>query len=163
MTSTLSTATPPRSQWRRRLLIALIVWLVVSFTVGAITKFLPGETFFGPPYSVKFEEWGYPPWFRFPVGLGELAAAAALLSPRLRFFGAGLLMLITAGGSVTHLMSQDPLVESVSAPLHLVLATILAIATRPADWKDLGTLPRATGDFGWFRRPTPTPLSQKSR
>lgn len=90
---------------------------------------MPGETFFGPPYSVKFEDWGYPSWFRFPVGIGELVAAGALLFPRLRFLAACLLMVITAGGLVTHLTNQDPVGESISAPLHLVLATILAIAT----------------------------------
>ncbi|WP_210769265.1 DoxX family protein [Occultella kanbiaonis] len=132
--------------------MALIVWLVVSFTAGAVTKFMPGETFFGPPYSVKFENWGYPAWFRFPVGIGELVAAVALLFPRLRFLGASLLMMITAGGFVTHLASQDPFVESVSAPLHLVLATILAMATRPVDWREFGTFPRMTGAFGLFRR-----------
>ncbi|MGH8964033.1 MAG: DoxX family protein [Actinomycetes bacterium] len=159
MTTITSEATPPAAQWRRRLLIALIVWLVVSFTVGAVTKFLPGETFFGPPYSVKFAEWGYPSWFRFPVGLGELVGAAALLFPRFRFLGAGLLMTITAGGLVTHLVNQDPLFESFSAPLHLVLAAILAFATRPADWNDLGTFPRTTGDFGWMRRSGRMPVA----
>ncbi|CAM3519099.1 DoxX family protein [Occultella aeris] len=151
MTST-PAAAPSVARWRDWLLVALIVWLVVSFTAGAVTKFMPGETFFGPPYSVKFENWGYPPWFRFPVGIGELAAAVALLFPRLRFLGASLLMMITAGGFVTHLASQDPFVESVSAPLHLVLATILAIATRPVDWREFGTFPRTTGAFGLLRR-----------
>lgn len=160
MTSTAPIASPSTTTWRHRVLVALIVWLVVSFTVGAVTKFWPGETFFGPPYSVKFADWGYPAWFRFPVGLGELAAAGALLFPRLRFLAACLLIVITAGGLVTHLVSQDPISESVSAPLHLVLATILAIATRPTDWNEFGTSPSATGSFGLARGPRSGPNEQ---
>ena len=152
MTSTSRYVHPSGTRWHHWVLAALVVWLVVSFTAGAITKFMPGETFFGPPYSVKFEDWGYPSWFRIPVGIGELVAAAALLVPRLRFLAAGLLIVITAGGLATHVTNQDPLAESISAPVHLVLAVILAIATRPVDWNDFGTLPRATGDFGLMRR-----------
>ena len=143
---------PLGTRWHHWILVALVVWLVVSFTAGAVTKFMPGETFFGPAYSVKFEDWGYPPWFRFPVGLGELAAAVALLIPRLRFLAACLLAVITSGALATHLTNQDPIGESISAPVHLVLTVILAIATRPTDWKELGTPPRATADFGLMRR-----------
>jgi uncharacterized membrane protein YphA (DoxX/SURF4 family) len=70
--------------WQRRLLIGLCWFLAVEFTVGAATKFYPGETFFGPPYSVKFVDWGYPSWFRFVVGAGELLAAALLVIPLTR-------------------------------------------------------------------------------
>lgn len=31
--------------WRRWLFVALIVWMVFSFTVGALTKFYWGESF----------------------------------------------------------------------------------------------------------------------
>lgn len=97
------------------------------------------------------------------MGLGELAAAGALIVPRLRFLGAGLLMTITAGGLVTHLVNQAPVGESVSAPLHLVLAAILAVATRPSDWDQFGTFPRLTGDFGWTRRSGPLPATRTRR
>jgi hypothetical protein len=47
--------------WQRRLLIGLCWFLAFEFTVGAATKFYPGETFFGPPYSVKFVDWAIRP------------------------------------------------------------------------------------------------------
>ena len=151
MTSASRNTAPTGTRWYHWLLVALVVWLVVSFTAGAVTKFMPGETFFGPSYSVKFEGWGYPSWFRIPVGIGELVAAVALLIPRLRFLAACLLTVITAGALATHLTNNDPIGESISAPVHLVLAVILAIATRPTDWKEFGTPPRATADFGLMR------------
>lgn len=135
----------------RRWITGLCVWMVLSFTAGALTKFYGGETFFGPAYSVKFPDWGYPDWFRFVVGSGELVGAALLLIPRrrTRFLGAALLMVITAGATITHLANQDPVGHSFSAPLHLVLSGIVAWAHRPADWRDLwGPLRSAESQSG---------------
>jgi hypothetical protein len=78
----------------------------------------------------RFVDWGYPSWFRLVVGAGELVGGA-LLSPRRRFLGAGLLVVILVGATLTHVVNGDPLSESVSAPLHLVLAATVAWATRP--------------------------------
>jgi uncharacterized membrane protein YphA (DoxX/SURF4 family) len=127
--------------WQRRLLIGLCWFLAVEFTVGAATKFYPGETFFGPPYSVKFVDWGYPSWFRFVVGAGELLAAALLVIPhrRFRFVGAATLVIILVGAVITHVANQDPLAESTSAPVHLAIAGALAWVSRPADWRGLWT------------------------
>lgn len=116
---------------RERLFQVLLVWMVFSFVVGALTKFYWGETWFGPSYSVKFAEWGYPSWFRIVVGAGELVGAVMLVSPRLRFLGACILVVITSGAVVTHLANQDPIGESISAPIHLVLSLIVAWAARP--------------------------------
>lgn len=123
--------------WRRRTFSVLLGWLVFSFTLGALTKFYWGDTWFGPAYSTKFVEWGYPAWFRFFVGAGELIAALMLLSPPLRFLGAGILVVITAGAVVTHLANQDPLSHSISAPVHLLLALIAAWVARPQGWMGL--------------------------
>jgi uncharacterized membrane protein YphA (DoxX/SURF4 family) len=135
--------------WKRRLLTGLCWLLAVEFTVGAATKFYPGETFFGPPYSVKFVDWGYPSWFRFVVGAGELLAAALLVIPqrRSRFMGAATLVVILAGAVITHIANQDPLAESASAPVHLAITGALAWASRPADWRELWT-PRRNGRPG---------------
>ncbi|MEU7900020.1 DoxX family protein [Nonomuraea sp. NPDC049152] len=125
--------------WRRRLLIALCLYLAVEFTIGAVTKFWPGETFFGPAYSVKFVEWGYPSWFRFVIGAGELFAAVLLVIPRrrFRFMASALLVVILIGAVITHIVSRDPLYESVSAPIHLAIMAALAWASRPAEWSEL--------------------------
>ena len=127
--------------WRRRLLTGLCWFVAFEFAVGAATKFYPGETFFGPPYSVKFVDWGYPSWFRFVVGAGELLAAAFLVIPqrRFRFMGAATLVVILIGAVITHIANRDTLTESASAPVHLAIAGALAWVTRPADWSQLRT------------------------
>ena len=110
----------------------VLAWvLAASFVVGFLTKFWPGETFFGPPYSVKFVEWGYPSWFRFVVGIGELAGAVMLLIPRLRFLGCLLLAVILEGAIVTHVVNDNPLRESVAAPITLALLAMVAVASSP--------------------------------
>lgn len=129
-------------RWQQRLLIGLCCILALSFTVGAVTKFYPGETFFGPAYSEKFEDWGYPSWFRFVVGSGELLGAVLLLLPRLRFLGATALVVILVGAVLTHIANQNPLGESVAAPVCLALVGGAAWASRPESWSELWGLRR---------------------
>jgi uncharacterized membrane protein YphA (DoxX/SURF4 family) len=128
-------------RWRPRLLTGLYWFLALEFAVGAATKFYPGATFFGPPYSVKFVDWGYPSWFRFIVGAGELLAAVLLVIPerRFRFMGAATLVVILVGAVITHIANQDPLAESISAPVHLAITAALAWTSRPANWRELWT------------------------
>jgi uncharacterized membrane protein YphA (DoxX/SURF4 family) len=59
----------------------------------------------GPPYSVKFVDWGRPFWLRFVVGAGELVAAVLLVIPqrRFRFMGAATLVVILTGAVITHI------------------------------------------------------------
>ncbi|PSL00580.1 DoxX-like protein [Murinocardiopsis flavida] len=138
--------------WQRRLLIALVAWMAVSFTVGALTKFYWDDTFFGPAYAEKFAGWGYPSWFRFPVGAGELVGAGLLLTARTRVHGAALLAFITAGGTLTHIVNQDALYQSVSAPLHLLLSVLVVWWYWPPDARELWTLRGgATADRGRTR------------
>jgi uncharacterized membrane protein YphA (DoxX/SURF4 family) len=119
-------------------LVAALSWLLaLSFVVGGVTKFLPGESFFGPPYAEKFVEWGYPSWFRFVVGSGELLGAVLLMIPRHRFQGAVLLAVILIGAVVTHIANQDPWSQSAAAPVVLTLTGIVAGATRPRDRRAL--------------------------
>jgi uncharacterized membrane protein YphA (DoxX/SURF4 family) len=117
--------------WQRRLLLGLCLVLAVEFVLGGAAKFYPGETFFGPSYAVKFVDWGYPAWFRFVVGTGELLSAALLFVPRTRFVGAGILVVILTGAVITHIANQDPLAQSISAPVHLALVAVVAWVTRP--------------------------------
>ncbi|GAA3779418.1 hypothetical protein GCM10022225_79500 [Plantactinospora mayteni] len=122
-----------------RLRMAFYWVLAAEFFVGFATKFWPGPTFFGSAYSVKFVDWGFPAWFRFVVGAIELTCAILLVIPlkRFRFIGAtGLVFLLTAAVT-THLIDDAALYEEVSAPIHLVIMTMVALANWPADWKDL--------------------------
>ena len=113
------------ARWRGRLLTGLSWVLAVEFVVGGLIKLT------APSMGERFVDWGYPSWFRLVVGAGELVGGALLLSPRRRFLGAALLVVILVGATLTHVVNGDPLSESVSAPLHLVLAAMVAWASRP--------------------------------
>jgi len=113
------------ARWRGRLVTGLAWVLAVEFVAGGLIKLT------APSMGERFVDWGYPSWFRLVVGAGELVGGALLLSPRRRFLGAALLVVILVGATLTHIVNGDPLSESVSAPLHLVLAATVAWATRP--------------------------------
>lgn len=131
--------------WRRRLLTG-ICWVIIGeFFFFAPFKFYPGGMFgypaypewlFGyPAYPVKFVAWGWPDWFSFVVGALEILVAVLLLFPRRRFIGAALLTFIMTGAITTHIIHKDALADSISAPVHLVLAGIVALAYWPTDWR----------------------------
>lgn len=125
--------------WRRRLMTGFYWFVALQFMLGAITKYWPGETFVGPPYSVQFAEWGYPSWMRFVIGTLEGISAVLLVIPsrRARFLGATMLAFVLTGAVTTHIINHDGPAESWAAPTHLVIAGILALANWPADWRDL--------------------------
>lgn len=118
--------------------VTVLAWLLaLSFFIGAVTKFSPWETFFGPPYSVKFAEWGYPSWFRFVVGAGELVGGVMLLIPSVRFMGCLVLSVILEGAILTHVINHDPMAESIAAPVTLMLVIVVAIVSSPIRARDL--------------------------
>lgn len=125
--------------WSPRLVTAFYWFLSAEFLVGAITKYWPGPTFFGPAYSIKFAEWGYPSDFRFVVGALEFICAVMLVIPRrrFRFLGAATLVMVLTGAVTTHIVNHDPLYESLSAPIHLLIMVLIALANWPADWREL--------------------------
>jgi|GEM_PF-2166414 len=127
-----------------RLRTAFYWFLAAEFVVGFVTKFWPGPTFFGPAYSVKFVEWGFPAWTRLVVGAIELACAILLVIPskRSRFVGAAGLVFLLIAAVTTHLIDDAPLYEEISAPVHLVILGMVALANWPADWRDLLPLRR---------------------
>jgi len=124
-----------KSIWQRRLLLVLCIILAIEFIPGGAFKFVSGETFFGPPYSVKFVNWGYPAWFRFVVGAGEIFGAILLLLPRYRFYGAALLFIILTGAVITHFVNVSSVGERTSSQIHFVLTGIVAWFLRPVDWR----------------------------
>jgi uncharacterized membrane protein YphA (DoxX/SURF4 family) len=127
-TPTLTTSSTPTRP--RRAVTGLCWLLALSFVAGGVAKFAPGETFAGAPYSEQFADWGYPSWFRFVVGAGEIVGAVLLLFPRRRFLGAALLGVILVGAVLTHVVNQDPVSEAVMAPTCLALVGIVACSSR---------------------------------
>ncbi len=122
--------------WRRRLPTGLSWFIALELFLFAPFKFYPRGILGYPSYPEKFVHWGYPAWFSFVVGGGELLAAVMLVIPRRRFLGAVLLMFILTGAVATHIINHDSLADSVSAPVHLVLACVVALACWPADWRE---------------------------
>jgi hypothetical protein len=139
--------------WPQRLLTGFYWFLAAEFLVGAITKYWPGPTFFGPAYSIKFAEWGYPSDFRFVVATLELICAVMLVVPRrrFRFIGATTLVLVLTGAVTTHIVNHDPFHESFAAPTHLMIMALIALANWPADWREL-LRPRHSATAGSMHR-----------
>jgi uncharacterized membrane protein YphA (DoxX/SURF4 family) len=117
-----------------------VYWFVaLEFIVGAVTKYWPGPTFFGPAYSTKFVDWGYPSWMRFVVGALEAVSAVLLIVPsrRTRFLGATTLVFVLTGAVTTHIVNHNTWYQSFAAPTHLIITGVLALANWPADWRDI--------------------------
>nr|WP_279507863.1 DoxX family protein [Actinomadura sp. KC06] len=93
----------------------------------------------GQDYAVKFVDWGYLSWFRLVVGTLELVCAVLLVIPRkpARFLGAAGLVLVLDGAVTTHIVNQDPLSQSVQAPIHPLIAAAIALANWPSQWRRL--------------------------
>jgi putative oxidoreductase len=106
-------------------IIALIlaVILALAFMGSGVTKLLGAEM------QVKnLESWGYPLWFRFPIGLTEVALAIGLLIPGYRKITIYGIFIWTVVALITHLqagqakMIAGPILFSVFATVILLLS-----------------------------------------
>src|SRR3954467_13092639 len=83
----------------------IIAWILTglltfAFTGSGISKLL------GVEMQIKnLESWGYPLWFRFPIGLSEIAFAIALLIPKLRLVTIYGVFAWTLVAVITHLQA----------------------------------------------------------
>jgi uncharacterized membrane protein YphA (DoxX/SURF4 family) len=117
------------------LLTGLCWFLAAELLILAPLKFYPRGIRGWPSYPTKFRDWGFPSWFSFVVGAGEIFAGIMLLLPSERFLGAVVMIVTLVGAMVTHQINHDKLSDSISAPIHFVLVTIVALSTWPADWR----------------------------
>lgn len=116
---------------RIAVLWTLSILLALMFLMSGSGKLLNGKASDGTRFDQEFVHWGYPAWFRFPVGAAEVAGAIGLLVPRLRPYAAAGLVLLMAGATVTHLRVG----EAAYAPIPLVLGVLAAAVawlSRPA-------------------------------
>src|SRR6476661_8300205 len=107
----------------------IITWilagiLALAFFGSGITKLLGAEM------QIKnLESWGYPLWFRFPIGLTEIAFAIALVIPRYRKITIYGIFIWTLAAVITQLqagqanMIAAPILFSVIAGVILFLLT----------------------------------------
>jgi len=123
------TARPPRS--RSIVLWSLSILLALMFLMSGSGKLANGETAGGLTFDEQFVAWGLPAWFRFPVGLAEVAGAIGLLVPRLRFYAAAGLTAVMGGAVLTHLRIEEYAVAAIPLVLGLLTATV-AWLSRPA-------------------------------
>ena len=106
----------------------IITWILAgilafAFFGSGITKLL------GVEMQIKnLESWGYPLWFRFPIGLTEIAFAIALVIPRFRKVIIYGIFIWTLAAVITHLqagqanMIAAPILFSVIAGVILFLS-----------------------------------------
>jgi uncharacterized membrane protein YphA (DoxX/SURF4 family) len=110
----------------------IIAWvlaglLAFAFFGSGVTKLL------GVEMQIKnLESWGYPLWFRFPIGLSEVIFAIVLLLPHYRKWVIYGIFCWGFVAIVTHIQATPPQYQMIGAPiLFLMLNTILLFMTRP--------------------------------
>jgi hypothetical protein len=89
----------------------------------------------------RFAEWGYSPRFASGVGMLELVGAGLLLFPSLAFYGAGLLVVVMAGATWTHLSTG---IGSPAFSLQLLLLAAAVAALRYPDARGVRPEPSAS-------------------
>lgn len=99
----------PRSMKARVGLWALAGILALFFAGAAVAKLVGSQEM-----TEAFHAWGYPAWFRYVVGAGEILGAILLLFPHknmlgapLRFWGAVDLVVIMVGAVGTHIVHAE--------------------------------------------------------
>jgi uncharacterized membrane protein YphA (DoxX/SURF4 family) len=110
--------------------------LVLSNVLGLLFLLAGGSKLVAPEMHFKdFQDWGYPIWFVFVVGVIEVVGALLLLIPLVRFYGALLLAANMLGATATHLKAGQlsrfpiPLVLCVSC---LVVAYLVRVSSTKA-------------------------------
>ena len=102
----------------------LTALLALAFAGSGITKLL------GVEMQIKnLESWGYPLWFRFPIGLSEIAFAISLMISRLRKITIYGIFVWTIVAVITHLQAgqANMIVPSL---LFSVIAGIIILLTK---------------------------------
>ena len=108
----------------------IIAWilaglLALAFLASGVTKVI------GMEMQLKnFASWGYPLWFRFPIGLSEIAFGIALiLLPRFRHLTIYVIFIWTLVAVATHIRVAQ--YAMISGPLILgFVALVILLLTR---------------------------------
>lgn len=104
---------------------ALIGWL--AYVMAAIFLFFGLVNLRPPrPFAASYVRWGYPDWWHYVTAAVDLSGAALLLLPQTRFWGAGLLALLSLVATGTLVRHGE--ISRVTPGLLLFVATaILAV------------------------------------
>ena len=124
---------PTKRSAKQKLGIGLLWMLTV---VDAAFMTLAGWAKFGNPdaWTGMFEGWGYPAWFSFVIGAGELGLALVLLVPRFASYAATGLIVIMLGALGTVLVHSGGRMGPEPPLIHLVLLTIILVSRWKIRW-----------------------------
>jgi uncharacterized membrane protein YphA (DoxX/SURF4 family) len=106
----------------KTLLWIITLFMAFVFTMQGWSKF-PNHG----GWARAFAHWHFPVWFRYLIGVLELAAAPLLLWPRTAFLGAVTIIVIMLGGMATHVWWHHPR-EVFHEVGPLVVASVIALA-----------------------------------
>jgi uncharacterized membrane protein YphA (DoxX/SURF4 family) len=102
----------------------LAALIALGFLFAGITKLL------GTEMQIKnLASWGYPLWFRFPIGLAEVIFAVTILIPKYRKFTIYGIFIWTVVAVITHLQASQA--AMIGAPiLFAILAGVILLLER---------------------------------
>jgi uncharacterized membrane protein YphA (DoxX/SURF4 family) len=107
----------------------IVTW-VLSALLAAVYLLTGGMKLAGTEeVASNFGKFGYPLWFSYLVGLGEIGGALLLFASQVASYAAGFLILIMLGAAFSHLRVGE------SPAIPLVMAALLAVVAwlrRPA-------------------------------
>ena len=82
-------------------------------------------------WARAFAAWHFPVWFRYLIGVIELAAGILILWPRTATIGAVMIVVVMIGGMATHVWWGHP-EQTFHEAMPFVLGSIVAVARRRA-------------------------------
>jgi len=111
----------------KRILREVLIWvptllLVAMFLNAGFRKFPENGG-----WAWAFRNYGYPLWFRYLIGVVEVAAALMLLVPRTAAYGAATIIAVMIGAIGTVLITLDrvPMQGLVTPAICIVVASIV--------------------------------------
>jgi len=100
------------------LMWTLSVLMAALFLFAGVSKLIGGAE-----VAAEFARFGYPTWFRYLIGLIEVAGAVCLLIPKVAAEAASFLVIIMLGAVISHIRAGDGFLEGI-LPALLVLLTM---------------------------------------
>jgi uncharacterized membrane protein YphA (DoxX/SURF4 family) len=89
--------------------MTIVSWvLAVILGVFFVAMAGPMKQMGGEEVVANFAKWGYPDFFRYVVGVVEIAAGVMTIYPKTRTLGASVIALVMVGATATHLMNSEP-------------------------------------------------------
>lgn len=94
--------------------------LALQYLLSGKDKFTGAEA-----WERRFDGWGYPDGFFYLIGALELIAAVLIVVPRAAVYGAGLIIVLMTGATITHLRAGDG--HFYGALIPLILAAVVLV------------------------------------